>query len=221
MCVPFNLESVADLNDDVRTLAVKSMTQHEEDGELITTIELYDKESFAAGEPCIIWIGNPEGDTDSEDYELVIPFPTEITDIPLNGNGIAGCLHGSGFPAFTAYSTGREYVVATDGVGIGAQTGVIDPDTYRGPVEGVETGLTIVLRGLRAIGNKTDVDGNGNVNSADVVAVYNYILIGEESGITADKADVDGNGDVNSADVVAIYNSIIGSASSKFFIGVK
>ena len=221
MCVPFNLESVADLNDDVRTFAVKSMTQHEEDGELITTIELYDKESFAAGEPCIIWIGNPEGDTDSEDYELVIPFPTEITDTPLNGNGIAGCLHGSGFPAFTAYSTGREYVVATDGVGIGAQTGVIDPDTYRGPVEGVETGLTIVLRGLRAIGNKTDVDGNGNVNSADVVAVYNYILIGEESGITADKADVDGNGDVNSADVVAIYNSIIGSASSKFFIGVK
>ena len=58
---------------------------------------------------------------------------------------------------------------------------------------------------------KGDVDGNGEVNSADVVAIYNYILSGEaETGITKEAADVDGNGDVNSADVVAVYNIIIG-----------
>ncbi|MBR4783458.1 MAG: hypothetical protein IK023_06175 [Bacteroidaceae bacterium] len=60
-----------------------------------------------------------------------------------------------------------------------------------------------------------DVDGNGTVNSADVVAIYNFILIGEESGITEDAADVDKNGNVNSADVVAVYNYIIGPSSSE------
>ena len=57
---------------------------------------------------------------------------------------------------------------------------------------------------------KGDVDGNGSINSADVVAIYNYILIGEESGIKKEDADVDGNGEVNSADIVAVYNIIIG-----------
>ena len=58
---------------------------------------------------------------------------------------------------------------------------------------------------------KGDVDGNGVVNSADVVAIYNFILSGEgETGITKEAADVDGNGEVNSADVVTVYNIIIG-----------
>ncbi|MBR4782499.1 MAG: dockerin type I repeat-containing protein, partial [Bacteroidaceae bacterium] len=58
---------------------------------------------------------------------------------------------------------------------------------------------------------KGDVDGNGVVNSADVVAIYNFILSGEaETGISKAAADVDGNGEVNSADVVAVYNIIIG-----------
>ena len=57
---------------------------------------------------------------------------------------------------------------------------------------------------------KGDVDGDGSINSADIVAIYNYILIGEESGIKKEDADVDGNGEVNSADIVAVYNIIIG-----------
>ena len=56
---------------------------------------------------------------------------------------------------------------------------------------------------------KGDVTGEGDVNSADVVAVYAYIIEGDASGYTKERADVDGNGDVNSADVVAIYNIII------------
>ena len=58
---------------------------------------------------------------------------------------------------------------------------------------------------------KGDVDRNGVVNSADVVAIYNFILSGEaETGISKAAADVDGNGEVNSADIVAVYNIIIG-----------
>ena len=104
--------------------------------------------------------------------------------------------------------------MADDGVGIGAQTGVIDPQTYKGAVEDVETARTLVLTGLRAIGNPADVDGNGDVNTADVVAVYAFIIDGEASGFTASAADVNGDGDVNSADVVAIYTAIVGPSGA-------
>ena len=55
-----------------------------------------------------------------------------------------------------------------------------------------------------------DVNGDGDVNTADVVAVYSFIEKGEASLFTHDAADVDGDGDVNTADVVAIYAAIIG-----------
>ena len=76
-----------------------------------------------------------------------------------------------------------------------------------------------MLKGLRAIGNPADVDGDGNVNTADVVSVYAFIIGGESSGITSSAADVNGDGEVNSADVVAIYTAIVGSdaAGSRAF----
>ena len=58
-------------------------------------------------------------------------------------------------------------------------------------------------------GKAGDVDGDGNVNSADVVAVYNYIIQGAASGITFEAANVNGDESVTSADVVTIYNLII------------
>ena len=54
-----------------------------------------------------------------------------------------------------------------------------------------------------------DVNRDGDVNSADVVAIYAYIIEGDASGYTKEAADVDGSGDVNSADVVAVYDIII------------
>jgi hypothetical protein len=56
---------------------------------------------------------------------------------------------------------------------------------------------------------KGDVNHDGDVNSADVVAIYAYIIEGDASGYTKEAADVDGSGDVNSADVVAVYDIII------------
>ena len=60
---------------------------------------------------------------------------------------------------------------------------------------------------------KGDVNGDGDVNTADVTAVYAFIISGEESGFTAEIADVNEDGDVNSADVVAIYSIIISGSS--------
>ncbi len=54
-----------------------------------------------------------------------------------------------------------------------------------------------------------DVNCDGQINSADVVSIYNYILKGTASTIRLEDADVNGVDEVNSADVVDVYNIII------------
>ena len=61
---------------------------------------------------------------------------------------------------------------------------------------------------------KGDVNGDGKVNTADVVAVYTYIEKGDASGFTREACDVNADNSVNTADVVAIYTAIIGSEAS-------
>ena len=58
-----------------------------------------------------------------------------------------------------------------------------------------------------------DVNGDGSVNTADVVAVYTYIENGDASGFTREACDVNGDSNVNTADVVAIYTLIIGGST--------
>ena len=54
-----------------------------------------------------------------------------------------------------------------------------------------------------------DVNGDGHVDSADVVTIYDYIITGPKSGVGLTSADTDSNSHVNSADVVTVYNHII------------
>ena len=65
------------------------------------------------------------------------------------------------------------------------------------------------VRILCSGGKKGDVNGDGKVNTADVVAVYSFIEKGTASGVTRDAANVNGDSAVNTADVVAIYDIII------------
>lgn len=224
LCLPFNFsaKTVAEVNSDVHFYAIKKITQEQNDTALVSTIELYEKDEFAAGEPCILFSGEPIPGQESEDVDIIFPFPTSVTTSPINGNGISGCLHGQGYSAGVAYSTGTDYVVAKDGVGIGAQTGAIDPATYRGEVEGVTAAdKQLVLVGLNAIptGNKADVNGDGQVNSADVAVVYNFIANGANSGYTEDTLDVNGDGSINTSDVAYIYGQIAGGdAASKAYV---
>ena len=55
---------------------------------------------------------------------------------------------------------------------------------------------------------KADVNLDGSVNTADVVAVYSFIESGNTSGFTREDANVNSDNDINTADVVAIYNYI-------------
>ena len=56
---------------------------------------------------------------------------------------------------------------------------------------------------------KADVNLDGSVNTADVVAVYNFIESGNTSGFTREDANVNSDNDINTADVVAIYDYIM------------
>ena len=53
-----------------------------------------------------------------------------------------------------------------------------------------------------------DVNQDGTLNTADIVAIYNYIVNGEESGIDKIYADVNGDGEVNTVDVTNVYDII-------------
>ena len=53
-----------------------------------------------------------------------------------------------------------------------------------------------------------DVNQDGSVNAADVTALYNYILNGDETYIAT--SDVDGDGFITTTDITIIYNILLG-----------
>ena len=53
-----------------------------------------------------------------------------------------------------------------------------------------------------------DVNGDGNVTAADVTALYNYILNGDDSNIT--NGDLNNDGNITSVDVTIVYNILLG-----------
>ena len=54
-----------------------------------------------------------------------------------------------------------------------------------------------------------DVDGNGEVAIADITALLNYLLTGNEDGVNKANADCDGNSEVAIADVTALLNYLL------------
>ena len=56
---------------------------------------------------------------------------------------------------------------------------------------------------------KGDVNGDGSVTSADITALYNYLLNGETSSLQ--NGDVNSDGNITSADVTYVYNILLGS----------
>ena len=54
-----------------------------------------------------------------------------------------------------------------------------------------------------------DVNGDGDVTSVDVTALYNYLLDGDSSAIV--NGDQDGDGIITSVDVTIIYNILLGN----------
>ena len=54
-----------------------------------------------------------------------------------------------------------------------------------------------------------DVNGDGSVTSADITAIYNYLLNNDSSSML--NGDQNGDGNITSADVTAVYNILLGN----------
>ena len=54
-----------------------------------------------------------------------------------------------------------------------------------------------------------DVNVDYSINAADVTALYNFILNGDETFLST--SDVNGDGAINAGDVTAVYNIILGN----------
>ena len=54
-----------------------------------------------------------------------------------------------------------------------------------------------------------DVDGDGNITSADVTALYSFLLSGDTSGLV--NGDQDGDGHITAGDITFIYNILLGN----------
>lgn len=54
-----------------------------------------------------------------------------------------------------------------------------------------------------------DVDGDGKVTTADITAIYNFLLNGDETYLGT--SDLDGDGFITAADITVIYNILLGS----------
>ena len=221
--VPYNVSQLKDLNgEDFHLYGIRKMTRDTTTD--VTTIEFYEKDEIAANEPAFFKFGNPANG--AEDLELLLPFPTEVSDSLIPENGIFGMLSSMHADAGTALAGGDKLeLVGEGGTTISAHTGIIDPKYYTGEITDKETVDTLSIKGLVwpkepvTPTNKSDVNGDGNVNSADIAVVYNFIANGESSNYSQAAVDVNGDGQVNSSDVAAIYSQIAGgSTASKAYI---
>ena len=53
-----------------------------------------------------------------------------------------------------------------------------------------------------------DVNGDGSVTSADITALYNWLLNSDDSALV--NGDQDGDGNITAGDVTVIYNILLG-----------
>ena len=58
-------------------------------------------------------------------------------------------------------------------------------------------------------GKAGDVNGDGNVNTADIAALINYLLTQDDEGINRDNADVNGDDSINIGDVSSLIGILL------------
>ncbi len=54
-----------------------------------------------------------------------------------------------------------------------------------------------------------DVNGDGEVTTIDITAIYNYLLNGDETYLAT--SDIDGDGEITTVDITIIYNILLGN----------
>jgi len=94
---------------------------------------------------------------------------------------------------------GQEVVYSVNGT-------AIEGNTFEMPLDDVTVTVTFNPAVVVVPG---DVDGDGEVTTVDITAIYNYLLNGDTTYI--DTSDIDGDGYITSVDITFIYNILLGN----------
>ena len=209
--LPFAVSGISEVNEGFKAYAIQDIT----DANGVSTVSLYMKDNFEAGEPFILEV--PE----SEDslVDLVAYLPEDVVSTPSSSNGLVGVFATTNVPVGNGYLGTDGWTAAAEGATVPAQTGYINPSKFTGAVAGVTVAKTIQIAGLAGSGLAGDVNGDGRIDATDVVTLYNYIANGTESGVSLEAADVNGDGKVDGADVVEVYNIASGSTAQSGAFG--
>ena len=101
-----------------------------------------------------------------------------------------------------------------ENVSVGMKEGLIESQVFTeidgSQVKWDDVSFSISIKEAGPAVIKGDVNGDGEVNVADLVAVSNY-MAGDDT-VSKEKADVNSDGEVNVADLVAISNIMSGNA---------
>ena len=172
---------------------------------------------------CSVSWGNTLGDCNFEVGTLQWYYADKPNE---EGDGLMAVPYGEGYDPATHYAlmatfrADEDYFFADD---INVEI-LFEINDFKNPIfsnsytDSENRSVLMVMFDCPAKIVKGDVNGDGDVNTADVVAVYKYIEKGEASGFTHEACDVNGDDSVDTADVVAIYAAIIGEeAGSRAF----
>lgn len=85
-------------------------------------------------------------------------------------------------------------------------------------ITGIQKGIGHLHVMTDALKDNYDVNGDGEVDYEDVLAVRNFIKYGSASGITKEKADVNGDGEVNTSDIVDLFNYINNGPAKTYLV---
>ena len=99
-------------------------------------------------------------------------------------------------------TTGTESSVAIDGLKITFNDGVLTANQKGNVTTFTVSELTKMVFTMDAAGNRADVNRDGTVDSADIVAVIKEMPDGDM------KADVNNDGAIDSADIVAVIKAM-------------
>ncbi|MBR4237968.1 MAG: hypothetical protein IKQ03_00890 [Prevotella sp.] len=192
LCLPFSLDSFAGTpleGATVKTLASATF----EDGTLTLTFE--DASEIVAGKPYIVkWAGQTSGNVENPVFEGVTinntPNPVETDAVTFQGI-YAPYYIGGANKKILYLDNGNKLCTPTTEMTINAQRAIFQL-TSSGDLFG-------------------DVNGDGEINVADVTMTVDYILGKEPAGFIIDNADVNGDESIDITDVTVLVAIILDS----------
>jgi hypothetical protein len=147
-------------------------------------------------------------DGSNADWEMVTPatISSTVTYTVLSGVLVKQCLaeaSGLGVDIANGLEAGKTYTVE-----IMAQVMTAEENAFFFPGGAEKAKFTFTKK---AGGLRGDVNGDGEVNTTDVTALYN-VIFGTDTTTDHGLCDLNNDGEINTTDVTELYNIIFGTA---------